>query len=129
MHRQKIGKKGQKNLLYGRTKSRRKGKIIAPLVYEGHTDSDLFHTWLQKCLLPTIKKGTIIVLDNASFHKRKDAEETVEQAGCYLKFQPPYSPDLNPIEHDWFTIKNKIRKTPIAITENNWIERISTGFS
>ncbi|CAM4406992.1 MAG: hypothetical protein LEGION0398_MBIBDBAK_00264 [Legionellaceae bacterium] len=51
-----------------------------------------------------------MIWDNASIHKSIRAQQLIEQAGCELKFLPPYSPDFNPIEHYWFKIKNTIRK-------------------
>ena len=52
----------------------------------------------------------VLVIDNSSFHKSKKVTDLVEQAGCRVIFLPPYSPDLNPIEHHWAAIKSKIRK-------------------
>ncbi|WP_353307228.1 transposase [Spiroplasma ixodetis] len=67
-------------------------------------------------LIPVLKHGQIIVLDNATFHKSKLTQELIENAGCKLLFLPPYSPNLNPIEHFWFAIKHNIRK----ILPNYW---------
>jgi transposase len=85
-------------------------KLIAPYVFEGYTDSERFNGWLEKCLVPELKKGQVIIMDNATFHKSKKTKELIESAGCRLIFQPPYSPDLNPIEQQWAVLKRKFRK-------------------
>jgi transposase len=87
-----------------------KNKIIAPMYFEGYTDADLFETWIKKCLIPNLKENQIIVLDNAAFHKKKSTEDLLKEHKCSFKFLPTYSPDLNPIEHKWFVIKDKFRK-------------------
>ena len=85
-------------------------KIIAPYVFDGYTDSKRFNGWVKKCLLPSLKKGQTIVMDNAAFHKSNLTKELIESAGCKLLFQPAYSPDLNPIEWQWAVLKRKYRK-------------------
>jgi transposase len=85
-------------------------QIIAPYVFEGYTDSKRFNDWIKKCLLPVLKKGQIIIMDNAPFHKSKLTRELIESVDCKLLFQPPYSPDLNPIEQQWAIIKRSYRK-------------------
>lgn len=85
-------------------------KIISPLRFEGYTDTRVFETYLQQCLIPELKKGQTVIIDNASFHKSLKARELIEKAGCSLKFLPAYSPDLNPIENSWAVIKAKVRK-------------------
>ncbi len=85
-------------------------EMLAPYVFKGYTDGELFNEWLEKCLLPCLKKGQIIIMDNASFHKSKKTKELIESVGCRLLFQPAYSPDLNPIEQQWAIIKWKFRK-------------------
>ena len=86
-----------------------KDKFIAPLSFMGGCNKEVFNAYLEQVLLPELSKGTTIILDNAAFHKSVRTKEIVEQAGCYLKFLPPYSPDLNPIEHCWHTIKSMLR--------------------
>lgn len=88
----------------------KKKEMIAPLVFEGHTDAQRFNGWLEKCLLPCLKKGQVVIMDNASFHKSKKTKELIESVGCRLLFQPAYSPDLNPIEQQWAILKRKFRK-------------------
>ena len=85
-------------------------KMIAPYVFDGYTDSKRFNGWLKKCLLPELKKGQIVVMDNAAFHKTKLTKDLIESVGCRHLYQPPYSPDLNPIEQQWAVLKRKFRK-------------------
>jgi len=85
-------------------------EMIAPYVFEGYTDSQRFNGWLEKCLLPELQIGQVIIMDNATFHKSKKTKELIETAGCRLLFQPAYSPDLNPIEQQWAILKRKFRK-------------------
>ena len=87
-----------------------KNDFIAPLVFEGYTNKDVFVQYLEKVLLPVLQKGQVIVMDNAAFHKGNVIQQTIEAAGCFLKYLPTYSPDLNPIEHHWFSKKNCLRK-------------------
>ena len=75
------------------------GKIVAPLQYTGSTDSRLFEFWFEEVLLKKIRKGSVIVIDNASFHRKAMLSELASSAGCSVLFLPPYSPDLNPIEN------------------------------
>jgi isftu1 transposase len=94
------------SLIAGRVEN----KIIAPLRFEGYTDSRVFETYLEKVLVPELKEGQTVIIDNASFHKSTKAREIIEEAKCTLKFLPAYSPDLNPIEKSWAHIKARIKK-------------------
>lgn len=80
------------------------------MTYQGGCNRDLFEMWLEKGLLPQLKPGDIIVIDNASFHKGQSIEELVKKAGCELWYLPPYSPDLNKIENWWFVLKNWMKQ-------------------
>ncbi len=66
--------------------------------------------WFEKELLPNTPKNSVIVLDNATFHKREDALLEIQQQGHTLEFLPPYSPNLNPIENKWAQAKSIRRK-------------------
>lgn len=85
-------------------------KLIAPYAFKGSTDATRFNGWIEKCLLPALPSGKTVIMDNAPFHKSKRTKELIESIGCKLKFQPEYSPDLNPIEQQWAVIKRKYRK-------------------
>jgi transposase len=84
--------------------------LIAPLVFEGTCTTALFEAYVEHCLAPVLKPGQIVIYDNARFHQSAKARALIEGAGCTQKFLPPYSPDLNPIEHYWFPLKQRIRK-------------------
>jgi len=85
------------------------GKIVAPLIYDGTTDSALFEHWFEYALLKSIPKYSIIILDNASFHRKAKLYDLATIAECEVLFLPPYSPDLNIIEPFWACIKNRLR--------------------
>jgi hypothetical protein len=85
-------------------------QLMAPYAFEGSTDTRRFNGWIETCLIPCLRKGQVIIMDNAPFHNARKTKELIEAAGCKLKFQPEYSPDLNPIEQQWASIKRKYRK-------------------
>lgn len=78
-------------------------------LFEGSINSDVFYAWLTQELIPVLPENAVIVMDNASFHKRSDIIDAIEQSGALLEFLPPYSPDFNPIEKKWAQVK-AIRK-------------------
>jgi len=84
--------------------------LIAPFVFEGYCTTALFEAYVEHCLVPVLQPGQIVLYDNASFHQSTKAHQLLAGAGCTCKFLPPYSPDLNPIEHCWFPLKQQIRK-------------------
>ena len=86
------------------------GKLFAPMTYAGSCNRDLFELWLERCLVPQLQPGDVIVIDNASFHHSQTIDEIVAEAGCKLWYLPPYSPDLNKIERWWFVLKNWMRQ-------------------
>ena len=79
-------------------------------LFDCNINSDIFHAWLTQQLLPSTPKHAVIVLDNATFHKRNDTRTAIEKNGHTLEFLPPYSPDLNPIEKKWAQAKSIRRK-------------------
>lgn len=89
--------------------------------------SDIFNIWLKHDLLPKLKEPTVIILDNAAFHKRKDTQEMIKKAGHILLFLPPYSPDFNPIEKKWAQLKKMRRKIQCSIEQLFKIESFYSG--
>ena len=85
--------------------------LLAPLTYDGAMDSLLFEMWFENCLLPALPKTAVIVMDNASFHRKNKLLSLIEKSGHRLIFLPPYSPELNPIENFWGWLKRYLRKT------------------
>jgi hypothetical protein len=73
------------------------GMLLTISLFKFNVDADVFYAWLTKDLLPKLSEGTVIVMDNASFHKRQNIIQAIEKAGCIAEFLPPYSPDFNSI--------------------------------
>ena len=82
--------------------------MIAPLVFKGYCDTAVVLTWVKEVLLPEIPIGSVIIWDNASFHKSEKLQEVIEESGSRLLFLPAYSPDLNPIEGWWAVLKRSV---------------------
>lgn len=83
---------------------------IAPLVFHGSCNTQLFESWVEQFLIKELESGQYVVMDNASFHKSKRTRELIESVGCQVIFLPPYSPDLNPIEKFWANMKRWIKQ-------------------
>ena len=92
-------------------------KFINISLFEGSVNSDVFYTWLIQQLIPSIPPQAVIVMDNATFHKRADMIEAIENSGAKLEFLPPYSPDLNPIEKKWAQAKAIRKKHRCSVNE------------
>ena len=86
------------------------GKILLTLsLFACSINTDVFHSWVIKDRIPKLPQKAIIVMDNAAFHKAGKTQKVIKNAGHILEYLPPYSPDLNPIEHKWAQAK-AIRK-------------------
>lgn len=83
--------------------------LCAPFVFEGSCTRPVFEVYLEKVLVPVLKPGNVVVMDNASFHKGGRIDKIIQSAGCSILYLPAYSPDFNPIEHLWFSVKHRIR--------------------
>lgn len=81
----------------------------ACMVVESATSADVFRAYAEHVLLPTLRPGDIVILDNLSAHKDKVATGIIESAEAQVKFLPAYSPDLNPIEKMWSKVKQLLR--------------------
>ena len=96
----------------------------ACMVVDGATNKEVFQAYLSNILLPTLRPGDIVIMDNLSSHKNKEVKKIVESVDAQLWFLPPYSPDLNPIEKMWSKIK-AILRTLKARTEEALIKAIA----
>jgi transposase len=87
----------------------RTGGVVTAMVTEGATDALVFRGFIEHFLVPVLKRGDIVVMDNLPSHKVSGVREAIEAAGAALWYLPPYSPDLNPIEKAWSKVKSVLR--------------------
>ena len=87
------------------------------MVVEGGTNGAVVEGYLREVLVPALREGDVIVMDNLSVHKSERVRELIEGAGAQLLYLPPYSPDFNPIEEAFSKIKNLIRKAGARVHE------------
>lgn len=88
----------------------RQDGVTAPCVFDGPIDADCFRAYVEQCLAPSLRPGDIVILDNLGSHKVAGVREAIEAAGASVRYLPPYSPDLNPIEQLFAKIKAFLRK-------------------
>lgn len=81
----------------------------APWLFDGAMNGEMFLAWVRQGLVPTLRPGDVVILDNLSTHKIQGVREALEAAGARLLYLPPYSPDFNPIEQMWSKIKQILR--------------------
>jgi transposase len=84
---------------------------LAPQCYQGTMNGERFEEWFENSLLKTVEKGKTIIMDRASFHRKKPLEELCKKHEVSLWYLPPYSPDFNPIERTWANMKKKLWNT------------------
>jgi transposase len=89
----------------------RRESIAAPFLIEGAVDAEVFTAYLQHVLCPELNPGDIVILDNLSTHKMARVRELIATAGAEVRYLPPYSPDLNPIEQAFAKLKAHLRQT------------------
>jgi transposase len=85
-------------------------KMLTVGLFDFNINTDIFNGWVKEDLIPKLPEESILVMDNATFHKSKDMQRDIKDAGHILEYLPPYSPDLNPIEHKWAQAKAHRRK-------------------
>ena len=90
---------------------------IVPFAYEGTLNGELFLGYVEQFLAPTLKKGDIVIMDNASPHKVSGVVEAIEARGAFVLWQPTYSPDFNPCENMWSKMKSYLRKAKARTKE------------
>jgi transposase len=99
------------------------------LSVEGATTARVFEAYVEKVLVPSLRKGQIVVMDNLSAHRPKRIRELIEQQGCELLYLPSYSPDYNPIEEAFAKIKNLLLRKAAARTKEALVEAIGAALS
>ena len=103
-------KRAERTTRYNITAALNLNILFAPFIFEGYSNKSIFETYVERVLVPSLKPGMVLIIDNASFHKSKKVTQLLEDIGCRVIFLPPYSPDYNPIEHHWTALKNAIRR-------------------
>ena len=98
----------------------RRTAITAPFVIDEPMNGEIFAVYLERCLVPTLRPGDIVVMDNLSVHKSDHVRRTIEGAGANLMYLPPYSPDLNPIEMMFAKLKALLRKAKERTVDKLW---------
>lgn len=94
--------------------------LTAPCVLDGPINGECFRAYVVQLLIPTLKPGDIVIMDNLGSHKSKLVREAIKQAGARLWFLPPYSPDLNPIEQTFSKIKHWMRTAQKRTINDAW---------
>jgi len=94
--------------------------LTAPLAIDGAINGELFLAYVAQVLVPTLKPGNVVIMDNLRSHKVAGVREAIEGAGAKLMFIPPYSPDLNPIEQAFAKLKALLRASAIRTVEALW---------
>lgn len=94
--------------------------MVAPMVLDGPINGDWFEAYVAQVLVPELRPGDIVIMDNLSSHKRPAIRERIEAAGATLRFLPPYSPDFNPIEKAFSRIKAMLRKAGERTVSGLW---------
>ena len=96
------------------------GGVRCATLVDGAIDADLFEAFVQQVLVPQLRGGDVVVLDNLSSHKRVRTRQLIEAAGAELLFLPPYSPDFNPIEMIFAKVKQRLRSLACRTSEALW---------
>lgn len=103
----------------------------APMVLDGPMNADAFLAYVRHVLVPTLRHGDVVVMDNLGCHKGASVRQAIEAAGAELRFLPPYSPDFNPIEHVFAKLKSLLRKLAARTRDTLWdaVGRILDAFT
>ena len=109
---------------------RRRG-MTAPMVLDGPMNGAAFRAYVEQVLVPTLKPGDIVVMDNLPAHKNAAIRTAIEATGATLHYLPPYSPDFNPIENAFAKLKALLRKAEARTRDELWaaIARTLTCFT
>jgi transposase len=105
--------------------------MVAPMVLDRPINGEFFQAYVDQVLVPELRPGDIVVMDNLGSHKGVGVREAIETAGASLLYLPPYSPDFNPIENAFAKLKAMLRKAGERTVDGLWsaIGRISDTFT
>ncbi len=95
-------------------------QLTAPCVFDGPINGECFRAYVEQMLIPTLKSGDIVIVDNLGSHKAKAVRDAIKTVDARLWFLPPYSPDLNPIEQTFAKIKHWMRMAQKRTIEEVW---------
>ena len=96
--------------------------VVAPFVCDGAINGELFLAYVEQILVPTLRPGDHVIMDNLACHKKPAVRRAIEAAGAGVLFLPPYSPDLNPIEQLFAKLKALLRKKALRTMQALWDE-------
>lgn len=94
--------------------------LTAPMVVDGAINGELFEAYIRQQLVPSLRLGDVVVMDNLACHKRAGVRAAIEAAGCRVLYLPPYSPEFNPIEQAFAKLKSLLRKAGERTVEGLW---------
>ena len=94
--------------------------FIAPYVTDGAMNGSIFRAWTEQMLAPALQPGDIVIMDNLPAHKVAGIREAIAARGAELRYLPPYSPDLNPIEQAFAKLKALLRKAAERTKDGLW---------
>ena len=95
-------------------------RLTAPCVFDGPIDGECFRAYVEQQLVPVLRPGDIVIMDNLGSHKSAALRRLIRHAGARLWYLPPYSPDLNPIEQAFAKIKHWMRSAQARSVEDTW---------
>ncbi len=100
----------------------REDGLGAPFVCDGAINGELFLAYVEQILVPTLRSGDLVIMDNLSSHKKAAIRQAIKAVGAQLLFLPPYSPDLNPIEQVFAKLKSILRAKGLRTVDALWKE-------
>jgi transposase len=98
----------------------RVGGMTAPMVLDGPMNRAAFQAYIEQVLVPTLRRGDTVIMDNLPAHKGSDVRRAIEAAGATLRYLPPYSPDINPIENAFAKLKAILRRAAARTIDHLW---------
>lgn len=94
--------------------------MTAPMVLDGPMNRAAFQAYIEQVLVPTLRRGDTVIMDNLPAHKASGVRRAIEAAGATLRYLPPYSPDINPIENAFAKLKAILRRAAARTIDHLW---------